>query len=74
MDSDDSPMQVEAIDDPAVYHLTLRGLDRHSQYRFYLRGRTAAGDGEPIMKTGATVLDGGTTANVPRLSPSHMLT
>lgn len=60
MESDDSPMQVETIDDPTVTHLTLRNLDRHSHYRFYLRGRTAAGDGEPIMRKGATTLDGGT--------------
>uniref|UniRef100_A0A3Q3K4I2 Neural cell adhesion molecule L1 n=1 Tax=Monopterus albus TaxID=43700 RepID=A0A3Q3K4I2_MONAL len=60
---DDSPMQVETIDDPAVTHLTLRSLDHHSHYRFYLRGRTAAGDGEPIMREGATMLDGVPPAN-----------
>lgn len=60
--SDDSPMQVETIDDPTVTHLTLKNLDRNSHYRFYLRGRTAAGDGEPIMREGATTLDGGTKA------------
>lgn len=58
-ESDDSPMQVETIEDPKVTHLTLKGLDRHSHYRFYLRGRTAAGDGELIMRKGATTLDGG---------------
>lgn len=63
MESDDSPMQVETIDDPAVTHLTLRSLDHHSHYRFYLRGRTAAGDGEPIMREGATMLDGVPPAN-----------
>lgn len=63
VDSDDSPMQVETIDDPTVTHLTLKGLDRHSHYRFYLRGHTAAGDGEPIMKAGATTLDGVPPAN-----------
>lgn len=59
VESDDSPMQVETIDDPTVTHLTLKGLDRHSHYRFYLRGRTAEGDGQPIMREGATTLDGG---------------
>lgn len=63
VESDDSPMQVETIDDPAVTHLTLRSLDHHSHYRFYLRGRTAAGDGEPIMREGATMLDGVPPAN-----------
>uniref|UniRef100_A0A665X504 Neural cell adhesion molecule L1 n=1 Tax=Echeneis naucrates TaxID=173247 RepID=A0A665X504_ECHNA len=45
-------------------HLTLRSLDRHSHYRFYLRGRTTAGDGEPIMREGATTLDGAPPAFV----------
>uniref|UniRef100_A0A3Q2YWM3 Neural cell adhesion molecule L1 n=1 Tax=Hippocampus comes TaxID=109280 RepID=A0A3Q2YWM3_HIPCM len=45
-------------------HLTLKGLDRHSHYRFYLRGRTAAGDGEPIMREGATTLDGVPPVNI----------
>uniref|UniRef100_A0A672IHB4 L1 cell adhesion molecule, paralog a n=1 Tax=Salarias fasciatus TaxID=181472 RepID=A0A672IHB4_SALFA len=53
-----SPMQVETIDDPKVTQLTLRNLDRHSHYRFYLRGRTDTGDGEPITMRGATTLDG----------------
>ncbi|XP_030278757.1 neural cell adhesion molecule L1.2 isoform X2 [Sparus aurata] len=64
VESDDSPMQVETIDDPIVTHLTLKGLDRHSHYRFYLRGRTAAGDGEPIKREGATTLDGAPPANI----------
>ncbi|XP_076027981.1 neural cell adhesion molecule L1.2 [Genypterus blacodes] len=64
VESDDSPMQVVSIEDPAVSNLTLQALDRHSQYRFYLRGCTGAGDGEPIMKTGATVLDGAPPANI----------
>ncbi|KAM9350723.1 neural cell adhesion molecule L1.2 [Symphorus nematophorus] len=64
VESDDSPMQVVTIDDPTVTHLPLKGLDRHSHYRFYLRGRTAAGDGEPIMKEGATTLDGASPTNI----------
>lgn len=63
MESDDSPMQVETIDGTAVTHLTLRGMDPHSHYRFFLRGRTAAGDGKPIMREGATTLDGGTRSS-----------
>uniref|UniRef100_A0A674AG27 Neural cell adhesion molecule L1 n=1 Tax=Salmo trutta TaxID=8032 RepID=A0A674AG27_SALTR len=46
--SDNSPMQVETIDDHKVTHLTLK------------QGRTSAGDGEPITREGATTLDGGT--------------
>lgn len=59
VETDDSPMQEMIIQDPAVTHLTLKGLDRHSHYRFYLRGRTSAGQGEPMVKEGATTLDGG---------------
>ncbi|XP_035015585.2 neural cell adhesion molecule L1.2 isoform X2 [Hippoglossus stenolepis] len=70
VESDDSPMQVETIDDPTVTQLTLRSLDRHSHYRFYLRGRTATGDGEPIMKDGATTLDGAPPSNI-SLSPGE---
>ncbi|XP_018521389.1 neural cell adhesion molecule L1.2 isoform X3 [Lates calcarifer] len=65
VESDDSPMQVVTIEDPTVTRLTLgTPLDRHSHYRFYLRGRTAAGDGEPIMRVGATTLDGEPPANI----------
>ncbi|KAL3059586.1 hypothetical protein OYC64_014238 [Pagothenia borchgrevinki] len=58
VESEDSPLQLEAIDDPTATHFTLKGLDRHSHYRFFLKGRTALGDGEAIMREGATTLDG----------------
>lgn len=58
VDSDDVPMQVESIENHTVTHITLRSLDPHSRYRFYLRGRTSAGDGAPIVREGATTLDG----------------
>ncbi|KAM9785538.1 neural cell adhesion molecule L1.2 [Neosynchiropus ocellatus] len=64
VDGDNSPMQVENIHDPAVTHLTLKGLDRHSHYRFYLRGRTASGNGEAVVKEGATTLEGAPPANI----------
>uniref|UniRef100_A0A3Q2DIU4 Neural cell adhesion molecule L1 n=1 Tax=Cyprinodon variegatus TaxID=28743 RepID=A0A3Q2DIU4_CYPVA len=57
-ESDDSPLQKDEIDNPTATHYTLKGLDRHSQYRFFLRGLTKAGKGEPIIMTGATTLDG----------------
>lgn len=60
LENDDTPMQEETIDDPKVTQLTLKGLDRHGHYRFHLRGRTAAGNGDPIKRDGATTLDGGT--------------
>lgn len=62
--SDDSPMLIETIDDPTVTHLTLRNLDRHSHYRFFLKGRTSAGDGVSIKKEGATTLDGAPPVNI----------
>lgn len=58
-ESDDGPLQKDEIDNPTITQFTLKGLDRHSQYRFYLRGLTRVGKGEPIMMTGATTLDGG---------------
>uniref|UniRef100_A0A3B4H090 Neural cell adhesion molecule L1 n=1 Tax=Pundamilia nyererei TaxID=303518 RepID=A0A3B4H090_9CICH len=61
---DDSPMQVETIDDPTVTHITLKNLDHKSHYRFYLRGRTAAGDGVPTTMKGATMLDGVVPMNI----------
>lgn len=53
-------MQVEKISDHAKNHFTLK-LDPRSRYRFYLRGYTAAGEGLPIIREGATTLDGGPT-------------
>uniref|UniRef100_A0A672Z040 Neural cell adhesion molecule L1 n=1 Tax=Sphaeramia orbicularis TaxID=375764 RepID=A0A672Z040_9TELE len=50
--------------DPTITHLTLKGLDQNSHYRFYLRGRTATGDGEPIIRDGATTLDEAPPANI----------
>lgn len=64
VETDDSPTQQEKMDDPTVTQLTLKNLDKRSHYRFYLRGRTAAGPGESIKKEGATTLDGAPPANV----------
>ncbi|KAJ3586117.1 hypothetical protein NHX12_012518 [Muraenolepis orangiensis] len=59
----DSPMQVITIESPVATHLTVSKLDRHSRYRFYLKGRTASGDGDPIVREGVTTLDGGPPSN-----------
>ena len=58
-------MMVESIEDPTMTHLTLKNLDRHSHYRFYLRGRTSTGEGESIKRDGATTLDGGAKIYLP---------
>ncbi|KAG7283817.1 hypothetical protein CRUP_034004 [Coryphaenoides rupestris] len=63
VETDDSPMQEITIKNPAATHLTVKKLDRHSRYRFYLSGRTAPGDGEPITREGVTTLDGGPPSN-----------
>ncbi|KAI5612172.1 neural cell adhesion molecule L1.2 isoform X1 [Silurus asotus] len=64
LDNVESPMQVVRIDDPTVHQLSIKDLDRQSRYRFYLRGRTAAGEGLPITKVGATTLDGAPPRNI----------
>ncbi|XP_078806767.1 neural cell adhesion molecule L1.2 isoform X2 [Oryzias latipes] len=56
-ENDDSLIKEKTIDNPKITHHTLKGLDPHSSYRFYLSGRTAVGNGKPIMKTGATKSD-----------------
>uniref|UniRef100_A0A8C1H8U5 Neural cell adhesion molecule L1 n=1 Tax=Cyprinus carpio carpio TaxID=630221 RepID=A0A8C1H8U5_CYPCA len=58
VDKEDSPMQMIEISDHVVSHFSLK-LDPHSRYRFYLRGYTAKGEGLPIIREGATTLDGG---------------
>uniref|UniRef100_A0A667X2X5 Neural cell adhesion molecule L1 n=1 Tax=Myripristis murdjan TaxID=586833 RepID=A0A667X2X5_9TELE len=55
---------MQIINYPTATHLTVKNLDPHSRYRFYLMGRTAAGDGEPIMREGATTLDGVPPTNI----------
>ncbi|KAI4823711.1 hypothetical protein KUCAC02_012284 [Chaenocephalus aceratus] len=64
VESEDSPLQLESIDDPTATHFTLKGLDRHSHYRFFLKGCTALGEGEAIMREGATTLDGAPPAKI----------
>ncbi|XP_034151805.1 neural cell adhesion molecule L1.2 isoform X3 [Esox lucius] len=64
VESNDSPMQEETIDNHTVTQLTLKQLDPHSRYRFSLRGRTSAGDGEPITREGVTTLDGAPPSNI----------
>ncbi|XP_022532654.2 neural cell adhesion molecule L1.2 isoform X2 [Astyanax mexicanus] len=64
LDNTDKPMQVEKIDDPKKTQLTLKKLDSRSRYRFDLRGRTNVGSGMPIVKEGATTLDGAPPHNI----------
>uniref|UniRef100_A0A665VLK2 Neural cell adhesion molecule L1.1-like n=1 Tax=Echeneis naucrates TaxID=173247 RepID=A0A665VLK2_ECHNA len=53
----DSLMQI--ISDPSVTHLELEPLDPNSHYIFSVIARTSKGEGQPIIRRGATLLDGG---------------
>lgn len=59
MQSRDSLLQMQMIDDPSVTHIVLDHLDPSSYYNFKVIARTAKGDGPPITLRGATLLDGG---------------
>lgn len=50
---------MELISDPNVTHFELDPLDPNSHYVFKVSARTIAGDGPPITRRGATLLDGG---------------
>uniref|UniRef100_A0A8C1ZIF0 Neural cell adhesion molecule L1 n=1 Tax=Cyprinus carpio TaxID=7962 RepID=A0A8C1ZIF0_CYPCA len=63
VDKEDNPMQVEKNIDHGVSHVSLK-LDPHSRYRFYLRGYTSLGEGLPIIREGATTLDGVPPSNI----------
>ncbi|KAJ8259203.1 hypothetical protein COCON_G00182150 [Conger conger] len=62
--SNETPFQVVSIDDATATHFTLRSLNPQIQYRFYLSGRTGAGEGHSITKEAATLLDGVPPSNI----------
>uniref|UniRef100_A0A672I8F4 Neural cell adhesion molecule L1.1 n=1 Tax=Salarias fasciatus TaxID=181472 RepID=A0A672I8F4_SALFA len=62
--SRDSLLQIVMIMDPSVTHIELDSLDPNSQYTFKVIARTAAGDGRPIERSGATLLDGVPPSNI----------
>ncbi|KAK2886193.1 hypothetical protein Q8A67_017030 [Cirrhinus molitorella] len=53
-----NPQEVESIDLPLDTEFTLKRLNPQRLYHFELRARNAAGDGEPIVKEAATLLNG----------------
>uniref|UniRef100_W5NCC6 L1 cell adhesion molecule, paralog a n=1 Tax=Lepisosteus oculatus TaxID=7918 RepID=W5NCC6_LEPOC len=63
-DSEVGEMAVSHYQSPLVRNVTLTGLDRERTYRFYLRATTATGEGEPIIRDAATLLEGGPPANI----------
>ncbi|KAL4655476.1 neural cell adhesion molecule L1.1-like isoform X1 [Arapaima gigas] len=64
MENDNSVMTIMDIEDPHVHHKTLDNLDPKTFYTFYLSALTAAGEGDPIVRTAATLLDGGPPSNI----------
>ncbi|XP_069039494.1 neural cell adhesion molecule L1.2 isoform X2 [Lepisosteus oculatus] len=64
LDSEVGEMAVSHYQSPLVRNVTLTGLDRERTYRFYLRATTATGEGEPIIRDAATLLEGGPPANI----------
>ncbi|XP_037629580.1 neural cell adhesion molecule L1.1-like isoform X2 [Sebastes umbrosus] len=63
-EGEDSPLQMEDIIDPNVTHKELGPLDPSTHYIFKVIARTAAGQGPPITRRGATQLEG--------VPPSHV--
>uniref|UniRef100_A0A673A3D7 Uncharacterized protein n=1 Tax=Sphaeramia orbicularis TaxID=375764 RepID=A0A673A3D7_9TELE len=61
-------VQMQFISDPSVTHLELKPLDPSSYYIFNVMARTAAGDGPPITRRGATLLDGVPPSNITMFS------
>ncbi|KAG7471847.1 hypothetical protein MATL_G00102400 [Megalops atlanticus] len=56
--------QLHEMIDHTASHITVGSLDPHSHYLFSLRGRTSAGNGEAIVKEGATLFEGVPPSNI----------
>uniref|UniRef100_A0A8C2HCW9 Neural cell adhesion molecule L1 n=1 Tax=Cyprinus carpio TaxID=7962 RepID=A0A8C2HCW9_CYPCA len=56
--------QQGALTDSLIHFHQALKLDPHSRYRFYLRGYTSLGEGLPIIREGATTLDGVPPSNI----------
>uniref|UniRef100_A0A8D0AHN1 Neural cell adhesion molecule L1.1-like n=1 Tax=Sander lucioperca TaxID=283035 RepID=A0A8D0AHN1_SANLU len=61
------------ISDPSVTHIELDSLDPSSHYIFKVIARTAAGDGPPITRRGATLLEGVPPSNITIVSSNTSL-
>ncbi|TDH11103.1 hypothetical protein EPR50_G00082370 [Perca flavescens] len=69
----ESTLQMQMISDPSVTHIELDSLDPSSHYIFKVIARTAAGDGPPITRRGATLLDGVPPSNITIVSSNTSL-
>ncbi|KAL1020506.1 hypothetical protein UPYG_G00000960 [Umbra pygmaea] len=57
-------LNVVIIKDGTLKFINVSNLEPHTTYLFYLSGRTAAGLGPPIIREGATLLDGAPPSNI----------
>lgn len=73
VESRDSPWQVVIISDSSVNHHELDSLDPSSHYVFKVRARTSAGEGPPVTRRGATLLEGVPPSNVTIVSSNTSL-
>lgn len=62
VESKDSPVEILKVNDPTVKHITLDNLDPDSHYIFNVTACSKIGQGPPITRRGATLLDGGETS------------
>lgn len=60
----DSEVKLQIISDPSTTHIELSPLNSSSYYIFKVMARTAAGDGPPITRRGATLLHGAPPSNI----------
>ncbi|KAK7884119.1 hypothetical protein WMY93_027242 [Mugilogobius chulae] len=61
---DGGSLQHEPIDDPSITRLELQSLNSSCYYLFYVRARTAKGNGPASTLRAATLLDGAPPSNV----------
>uniref|UniRef100_A0A3P8PDA1 Neural cell adhesion molecule L1 n=1 Tax=Astatotilapia calliptera TaxID=8154 RepID=A0A3P8PDA1_ASTCA len=64
VESKDSPVEILKVNDPTVKHITLDNLDPNSHYIFKVTACTKIGQGPPITRRGATLLDGEPPRNI----------
>ncbi|CAG6021967.1 unnamed protein product, partial [Menidia menidia] len=70
VDNGHSLLQMEIISDPNVNHIMLNNLDPQHYYTFKVIARTTTGDGPPITRRGATLLNGVPPTNITVLTGS----
>ncbi|KAM9856018.1 neural cell adhesion molecule L1.1-like [Aulostomus maculatus] len=58
MKNQSGPVDIHLILDPSVTHFLFDSLEPSNYYNFQVTARTSAGDGPPITRDGATLLEG----------------